>query len=234
MIGPKRRQVAECVGLWLAEGDNKSKAEITFTNNSLRLIRYFHKIIRKLLDTDNFRLYAYYPSKVHRLRLGFKVKTIKFYIDRRANKPYFIIRLASRRLVQEWKEIVQLMENERTLYRHILRGFFAGEGNIKTGSHSNRTLRIAQKSRTPLIDDILKDLGVSFSFSQRERAYIITGRSNWEKLAKIKVSDLNPLKKEKFWEVYNSFKEWHYPKHYIRNNLISHMNIPKTSSQLSL
>ena len=31
-------EIAECVGLWLAEGDNKTRMEITFTNNCLFLI----------------------------------------------------------------------------------------------------------------------------------------------------------------------------------------------------
>lgn len=31
-------QVSECIGLWLAEGDSKSKREITFTNNKNLII----------------------------------------------------------------------------------------------------------------------------------------------------------------------------------------------------
>ena len=33
-----KKEIAECVGLWLAEGDNKTTAEVTFTNNCFELI----------------------------------------------------------------------------------------------------------------------------------------------------------------------------------------------------
>ena len=36
------KQISECVGLWLAEGDNKTISEITFTNNCIELILFFH------------------------------------------------------------------------------------------------------------------------------------------------------------------------------------------------
>jgi len=234
VVGPIDKQVAECVGLWLAEGDNKTEAEITFTNNSLKLVKYFYRNIKNLFNADNFRLYAYYPSRDHPLKLGFKVKTIKFYVDKRANKPYFIIRIASKDIVRKWKKLVQVVESDKTSHNYILRGFFAGEGNIKTGKHFNRTLRISQRNRILIIDNILNNLGVNFTFSRRERAYVITGRSNWEKLAKIGVADLNPIKKEKFWGTYNSFVEWHYPRHYIKSNILSYIETPKTSSQLSI
>ncbi len=39
-------QLAECVGLWLAEGDNKSRGEITFTNNCYELIKHFSQQFR--------------------------------------------------------------------------------------------------------------------------------------------------------------------------------------------
>lgn len=38
------KQTAECVGLWLAEGDNKCSNEITFTNNEITLICFLIKI----------------------------------------------------------------------------------------------------------------------------------------------------------------------------------------------
>ena len=44
------KEIAECVGLWLAEGDKKTSAEVTFTNNCMELIIFFHPIQK------NFRI----------------------------------------------------------------------------------------------------------------------------------------------------------------------------------
>ena len=39
--------IAKCVGLWLAEGDNKTISEITFTNSQPELIILFDKTLRR-------------------------------------------------------------------------------------------------------------------------------------------------------------------------------------------
>ena len=59
------KKIAECVGLWLAEGDNKSNREITFTNNEFSLIELFHKTIQKLFSnyTFNINIYVWYNDK---------------------------------------------------------------------------------------------------------------------------------------------------------------------------
>lgn len=233
MVGPINKQVAECVGLWLAEGDRKTISEITFTNNSPNLIKYFYETITKIFNNNNFRLYVYLPSKDYKPDPSLKVERIKIYLDKRANKPYYIIRLANRDIVIKWKDVVNSVSQNKNYYNEILRGFFAGEGNIKTGSHNNRTLRIAQKNRILIIDNILKRLKINFKFSNRERAYVITGRSNWEKFASVKAADLHPIKKKRFWSVYNSFVEWHYPHHFIKNNILRNLKEPKKSSELA-
>jgi hypothetical protein len=55
----------------------------------------------------------------------------KHYVDKRSNKPYFIWRLADRKLIGKWKNIVELSKRNPRLYPFILQGFFAGEGNVK-------------------------------------------------------------------------------------------------------
>lgn len=35
VLGIDEANVARCAGLWLAEGDTKSKSELTFTNNCI-------------------------------------------------------------------------------------------------------------------------------------------------------------------------------------------------------
>jgi len=48
MLDKFKEDIGQCVGLWLAEGDNTTNAEITFTNNSWELILYFHSIMKIL------------------------------------------------------------------------------------------------------------------------------------------------------------------------------------------
>jgi DNA-binding CsgD family transcriptional regulator len=221
------------IGLWLAEGDSKSKHEITITNNCFELIIQSYNILRKLFKSNNFRLYIYSPNsglvpvkKIPNIR-------IREYVDKRASKPYYIIRIANVAFVKKWKGYVSKAIKTEKFYGDILRGFFAGEGNVKEGTHSNRTLRIAQKNQIEIVDKILEKYKIEYTFRPSERAYVIFGRLNWEKMAKIKVADLHPDKKRKFWKIFKSYKEWHYKKNYIRDSLLYQLDEPKTSLQIS-
>jgi len=228
------KRLAECVGLWLAEGDRKSLSEITFTNNSFNLIELFYKQLKIIFkNNNNFRLYTYLPSERHKIDLPIRFSTEKFYTDSRANKPYFILRLAGRDLIRKWKRIVEKVSENKKFYIYILRGFFAGEGNIKTGAHCNRTIRIAQKQELTIINEILNSIEVIFKFSARERAYVITGRNNWKKFADLRIADLHPIKNRRFWETYNEFVEWHYSPNFILKNILLELDEPKTSSELA-
>jgi hypothetical protein len=84
------KQTAECVGLWLAEGDKKTIREVTFTNNCFELILFFHDTIKSVYNGPNKpRLYIYSPTE--RILIshinGFVVRN---YTVRRANRTYFI------------------------------------------------------------------------------------------------------------------------------------------------
>ena len=60
--------ISKCVGLWLAEGDTKTKREITFTNNCNLLIEFFSTTIENIFRNYRFhpRIYIYskYKEKV--------------------------------------------------------------------------------------------------------------------------------------------------------------------------
>ncbi len=228
------KEVAELVGLWLAEGDNKSIREITITNNCIELIQFSYRVLNRLFNRAKFRLYVYL-SKDHSKDIpGLpKVAVTKYYSDVRARRPYFILRIASTELNRDWKRIVEVICSQEHLSDDILRGFFAGEGNIKFGSHHNRAIRIAQKEPKKVISAILDRLGIEWRFSIKERAYVIVGRSNWEKAAKIRIADLHPEKKKKFYEIYEQYRQWHYKKHHIKNNILKHLFEPKTSNELA-
>ncbi len=228
------REIAECVGLWLAEGNNKCNNEITFTNNSYELILHFDEVLSSIFDTPNKRLYIY-SAEGHNLNFATSsFLIVKYYNDNRANKPYFIWRLASVKMMKLWKELVSGTLSNSNYYADILRGFFAGEGSVKTGSHSNRTLRIAQKCEKPWINEILGHLGISYSFFQKNRSYDISGGWNWKVFAKHKLADLHPDKKARFWTAYSNFKQEHYENHHLRNNLLSDLTNPTTAKSLAL
>lgn len=227
-------KIAECTGLWLAEGDNKCNNKINFSNNCPELITLFHKNMKKLFrdHTFNIRLYIYArnPAKVN---AHIKVDTTRRYINKKANKPYFIWRLASVKLNKEWKGIVKSICSKKKFEVALLRGFFAGEGNIKIGSHNSRVLRIAQKRRIPLIERILDNLSVTYTFRAGDRSYYIYNRKNWDKLAKISIADLHPLRKKKFYKAYNQFTQYHHKPYFIRNNLLNLLNKPKSTKELA-
>ena len=228
------KKIAECVGLWLAEGDDKCDNEITFTNNQFGLIELFHKNIKKLFSNYKFniRIYVYTPNGEN-VAVPLEVTKINRYIDRRANKPYYIWRLASVTINKEWKKIVEAYKHNPIYYANILRGFFAGEGSIKSTSHNSRTLTISQKPY-PYLEKLLSYFNVEFKYRANNRTYYITHRDNWEKLAKIRIADLHPIKKEKFWKVYSEFKERHYKNYHIRNNILQMLSNPCTTSELSV
>ncbi len=228
-------RLATCVGLWLAEGNNKCNNEITFTNNSLTLINYFHDTLSKLFHkyNPNIRIYIYNNSDT-KINLDINNVHVRYYIDLRATKPYFIWRLASVNLMKKWRLYVERVKADKKNFNNILRGFFAGEGNIKfIQEHKGRAIRIAQKQQNQLIETILDNLSITYKFNIRERAYCITGIWNWKKFANGKFADLHPDKKQKFWDTYNSYKENHYPSFYLKNNLLQRLNSPCEALQLS-
>ena len=144
------KEVAECVGLWLAEGDNKTLYEVTFTNNSLKLVEFFCSTIQQIYKGKNQpRLYTYGLNKPLKSHVLSRLKRNN-YTDIRATKPYYIFRIADRKFVKHWHKLVANYSNKLQFTDAITRGIFAGEGNIKTGSHSRRTLRISQKTRKDL------------------------------------------------------------------------------------
>ncbi len=223
-------KLAECVGLWLAEGDNKTKFEITFTNNCWKLIELFYKTVIASY-AGKPRIYVY--SVEGYFDISLENCKIKQYTDKRARRPYFILRLASAEALKDWKTKVAATLNNQELYSNILKGFFAGEGNIKTGTHANRTIRIAQKQPKEWINNILDTLGILYTFSEAERSYVITGTWNWKKFAELEITNLHPEKKEKFWKAFNSFKEEHYPDHHVKNFILNKLSEPHTKEQLA-
>lgn len=228
------KNLAECVGLWLAEGDNKSKSEITFTNNCWELIDLFYKTINKLFNNYSYnpRIYIYSKNK-EKIRIPYKNCITKKYIHKRATKPFFILRFASVKMMEEWRKIVVKMLNKKEFYPFILRGFFAGEGNVYMGSHNRRILRISQKKQKDFIEDILNELGLYFYFESGNRNYVIYRKPTWDIFAKLKLADLHPIKKERFWKIYNSFKEEHYSPNYLAKRVYSTLKNPYTTRQIS-
>ena len=229
------KQTAECVGLWLAEGDTKTKHEITFTNNCWELIELFYKTVNKLFKEDSFnpRIYVYSKNK-ERIEIPYKDCVVKFYIHRRAKKPFFILRFASVKIVKKWKKIVESFLKKEEAFPYLFRGFFAGEGNVYQGTNNRRILRIAQKEKKEFIDNWLKFFNLHYSFEKGNRNYVIWRKFSWDLFAGLNLADLHPLKKEKFWNVYNSFKEEHYPPNYLIKEVYNFLNHPLTTKELAI
>lgn len=227
-------EIAQCCGLWLAEGDNKTKSEITLTNNNPELIRKFHGVINNIFYLERTpRIYIYSRSgDAQNIIKNIRSKNCR---DKRANKPYFIYRIGSERLIKEWKSIVEEVKAKQYLYPAILQGIFAGEGNIKFSKESaSRILRIAQGKRNEFIEKILGHLKIRFSYSPGERSYVISGRKNLEILGGINISKLHDEKDRKFIEMLTSYKQYHYPNNYLKDNILRQLSRPTTTSELSI
>jgi predicted transcriptional regulator len=159
---------------------------------------------------------------------------MKTYIDIRASRPYFVYKVASRKLAKKWKRIVEKYTHNEVFYPFILQGLFAGEGNVKFSiSHHSRVVRIAQGKRNSFLEKALNIIGVSFRYSKSEKAYAISGRKNLEKLAEIEMEVLHPIKKEKFRKMLASYKQYHYPKHHIKRKIYKMLKKPCTSKKLA-
>lgn len=226
--------IAECVGLWLAEGGNKSKSEITFTNNCFPLVELFKRTMDEIFKgrVSNQRIYIY-SSNGEKVKIPFEDCVVKYYIHKRATKPYFIFRIASVVLIKEWNDIVKDFLQKEENYSYILRGFFAGEGNIHEGKRGVRLIRISQKERKQFIDNLLDYFAIKYNFTSSNRMYNISNKRNWDTFAKYKLADLHPTKKEKFWRLYNGFKEEHYDKFYLRDRLFEILKEHSTSKDLA-
>jgi hypothetical protein len=229
------------VGLWLAEGDDKTSYEITFTNNCIELVKYFRLTIETLFKEESFnpRIYVYKPTSSWDISLeDFSNCKINYYVDERANKPYLLYRIGSVKLNTLWKQIVQNTLTDTNNDVDILRGFFAGEGNIKYVKHSkvqgySYTLRIAQGTRLDWLEKIFDRLKLKYKYAPRERNYCIVGRIFWDIFAKNTIPDLHPIKKERFYEVYSKFKEYHYSHNYLKEEVYKKLDKPLTFRDFS-
>ena len=216
--------LTRCIGLWLAEGDNKTNREITFTNNSLELILFFHENISKLYKGKNKpRLYVYSPDEQRYFSnlLGFK--TIRFYIDDRANKSYYIYRLADTKFVRFWKNLVDKTKINPVYYISILSGIFAGEGNIKYSlKHNSRNIRISSGKRDNIIEIYLNHLKVPIKYDANKRNYIVTGK-NISIFNDNHICTLHPEKGKQFRKMIKSVKEKHYSPHFLRKLVLEEL-----------
>jgi len=230
----KEKEIAECIGLWLAEGDKKTKMEITFTNNCFPLIEKFHRVIKNLFTSQNSpRIYVY--SKAGGLiPINISVKK-RYYKDVRAGKPYYIYRLADVKMVLRWKKLVINFKNKVEFYPDILRGFFAGEGNVhfhdSEKAHKSRMVRISQKPQDIFIERVFEKLRIRYRYARR--SYRIWGRDNLEKLQKLEIAKLHPDKSLKFNKMMKGYKQRHYSRGYLKREVYKILNKPFSTRELS-
>lgn len=224
-------RLAICVGLWLAEGDNKTKSEITFTNNCFELIEFFHEVMVSTFPNIRPRLYCYSKNGVSNFYIN--DIPIKNYIDIRARKPYGVYRFASVDYVRQWKDLVSYVISSNIFNSELLQGFFAGEGNIRDSSRS-KIFRIAQKDRLIWLEQKFNYFSLTYNFRKKDRSYNFHVKYNWDIFSKFKLADLHPLKKKSFWSVYYSFKETHYSPGYLKKIFLDLLSEKRTTKELSV
>lgn len=229
--------IAQCVGLWLAEGDSSSTSEITFTNNQYHLIKFFNATLSQALIFENKpRIYVYSPSNESSPEILLSKKIVhRFYIDKRANRPYFIYRVSGRELVKKWLKLVKKVLAKTEFYGNVLQGFFAGEGNIKYIEKSkSRVVRISQGKRNALVEKLLRHFKIKYSYAESERSYVISGKDNLDRAIGLKISCLHPEKQKKLAHMMSTYKQSHYLKGRLKKMLFEMIKKrPYTSHELS-
>jgi hypothetical protein len=65
-------------------------------------------------------------------------------------------------------------------------------------------------------------------------SYNISGKENWDIFSSLKLADLHPIKREKFWKVYKNFKEEHYKNNFLINSIFPFLDKPYSTKQLSV
>ena len=227
------KELAECFGLWFAEGDSVTKYEINFCNSELSLIKYFDNVVRTFIGdfSYNFRLYCY-SKKGGDFLVPLNDVYLRFYQDIRARRPYYIWRVASVELVKHWKLLFDEIILVEKYYSDFIRGFFAGEGFVKFWSHHSRKLTIAQKERVLFIENMFDYLGLTYRFWPNQRIYEFTGKRNWDIFNQYGLASLHSSKKIKFTEYYSSYKQDHYPRGSLKSSVFEVLIVPYSSKEL--
>jgi predicted transcriptional regulator len=118
-------------------------------------------------------------------------------------------------------------------YQGLLQGFFAGEGNLKTGEHGARALRIAQGARLNLLEKILRYYELPIHYESSGRNCVIWGRENLEKLFLLGVSELHLKKHAKFISMLASYKQRHYSRNLANQIVLKALANPLTARQVA-
>ncbi len=226
-------RLAQSVGLWLAEGDRRTRNEITFTNNQPYLIAFFHDVISETLRPKcTPRIAAYLPHAGFQLMRPVRQAKYRVYTDRRANVPYYIYRVSGVDALKKWRAIIFRVCSHSCYYQSILQGFFAGEGNVKEGSHKSRAVRIAHGKPNPFLEKMLRHFEISFRYGGH-REYAICGRGNLEKVLALRITCLHRLKHSHFISMMAGYCQWHYPKRALSDLVLSVLVIPQTTKELA-
>lgn len=230
-----KQKIVECMGLWLAEGDKKTQSELTFTNNCFDLILFFQENVEKIYTGSNKpRLYVYSPGeRILFTKLG-GFKKVNNYRDERANRPYYIYKLADVNFIKHWKCLVEEIITKKEFYQFLVSGIFAGEGNIYYDKKSHkRTVRISAKTPVKLINAILNYFEIKYTFVWSNRMYELWSR-DLDKIDKIKLTELHPEKSAAFKKMMKSRIEIHYPHHELKRLVYSELGKnPRTNKELS-
>ena len=226
-------RTAQAVGLWLAEGDKRALYLVTFTNNQPCLIAFFHRVASRVLQPSSLpRVAVYLPSTDTPYAQPVRPAHYRTYVDNRANRPYYIYRIYGAVLAKKWRLIVRKICKNESNYRPIFQGFFAGEGNVKEGSHGSRAVRIAQGKPNQFVEKMLNHFGITYDYGGH-REYTVCGRANLEKFLDLELTILHPSKYKRFMNMMATFRQRHYRKHALELLVFARLRVPMTTKELA-
>ncbi|MHA2023663.1 MAG: hypothetical protein ACTSWQ_08390, partial [Candidatus Thorarchaeota archaeon] len=87
--------------------------------------------------------------------------------------------------------------------------------------------------RSHFVEDMLNCLNITFTYELKRRSYVISGWQNWSILAKLRIADMHPRKRERFWDIFAEFQEIHYSPGYLKKQIARRLDNPLSVEHLA-
>ncbi|MFH0973785.1 MAG: hypothetical protein V1817_03305, partial [Candidatus Micrarchaeota archaeon] len=131
-------EFAVALGLFLAEGDKKTKKKIAFSNTSLPIIKYFKGFLTDELGVkkSELRAYVYLPPNKRKIdyanELGIAEDRIRFYENKKSKSPCVILSAYGWFYKKILDASITLIETNLTeeLAKALVSGVVCGDGSI--------------------------------------------------------------------------------------------------------
>jgi DNA-binding transcriptional ArsR family regulator len=225
----------EGLGLWFGDGlklQGGVNRVFGFANTSIELVKYFLKFSEKCvgIKTNEFKVALTVPPKLqdkieeieNYVSSELKISKENFFKTRvleQTNKPVVNVKISSRLLgliinllYEKLKE--EILFSDQEFCAAMLRGIIASEGNVKFAYQSSRlgeiTIAGKEKEKREFVRKLLVNLEILPDKDKEiegQECVLITGLSNFKLMAKWRLCELQPEKRERFEKGIKNFRK---------------------------